>query len=43
MINVADPELEADGSDSVTECQAGFSIPGGGIRGAFSGQQIAGP
>ena len=43
MINVADPELEADGTDGVTECQAAFSIPGGAIRGAFSGQQIASP
>jgi hypothetical protein len=43
LINVADPELQADGPDGVTECQAGFSIPGGGIRGAASGEQIAGP
>lgn len=27
LINVADPELEADGADGVTEGQAGFSIP----------------
>ena len=31
-INVADLELKPDGADSVTECQAGFSIPGSGIR-----------
>ena len=37
VINVADPELEADGADGVTEGQAGFSIPGGGIRVAFVG------
>ena len=43
MINVADPELEPDGTDSVTERQAGFSIPSGGIRDAVGGEQIAGP
>jgi hypothetical protein len=43
LINVADPELKPDGSDSVTERQAGFSIPGGGIGDAGSGKQIAGP
>ena len=32
LINVPVPELEADGSDRVTECEAGFSIPGGGVR-----------
>lgn len=43
LINVADPDLEADGADGVTEGQAGFSIPRSGIRGVFIGQQIAGP
>lgn len=43
MINVADPELEPDGPDGVTERQAGFSIPRGGIRDAGAGEQIASP
>ena len=43
MINVADPELEPDGPDGVTECQAGLSIPRGGVRDAGAGEQIAGP
>jgi hypothetical protein len=43
LINVADPELQVDGSNGVTECHAGFSIPGGGISGAANGEQIAVP
>lgn len=43
LINVADPELEPDGTDGVTECQTGFSIPRGGVRDAAAGEQIAGP
>jgi hypothetical protein len=43
LINAADPELEPDGSDSVTERQTGFSIPRGGVRDAGAGEQIAGP
>ena len=43
MINVSDPELETNGADGVTEGQAGFPIPCGGVRGAAAGEQIAGP
>ena len=43
LINVSDPELEADGADSVTECQACLSIPGDGVRGSCTGEEIAGP
>ena len=43
LINVADPDLESDGSDGVTERQTGLSVPGGGVRRACAGQQIAGP
>ena len=42
MINAADPELEPDGADGVTERQTGFSIPRGGVRDAGAGEQIAG-
>ena len=31
MINVSDPELEADGADGVSERQTDFSIPRDGI------------
>lgn len=43
LINIADPELEADGANGVSERQTGFSIPRGGIRDAAAGEQIAGP
>ncbi len=43
LINVSNPKLEPDGSDGVTECQTGFSIPRGGVRDAAGGEQIAGP
>ena len=43
MINIADPELEPDGTDGVTERQTGFSIPRRRIRDAAAGEQIAGP
>jgi hypothetical protein len=33
LINVADPDFEADGTDGVTECHAGLSVPRGGVRG----------
>jgi hypothetical protein len=42
-INFADPELKPDGADSVTECQAGFSIPRGGVRLARAVEKITGP
>ena len=42
LINVAEPDFEADGTDCVTERQAGFSIPRGGVRDAAGGEQIAG-
>ena len=42
MINVADPEFEADGPNGVSERQTGFSIPRGGIWDAGAGEQIAG-
>lgn len=43
MINVSDPEFETDGTDGVTEGQAGFSVPSGGVRGSCACEQIAGP
>jgi hypothetical protein len=42
LINVADPDFEADGTDGVSECHAGLSVPRGGVRGAGAGDQIAG-
>jgi hypothetical protein len=43
LVNIAEPDFEADGTDGVSERQAGFSIPGGGVRDAAGGEQIAGP
>lgn len=43
MINVAEPDFEAGGTDGVSERQTGLSIPRGGVRGAAGGEQIAGP
>ena len=42
LVNVAEPDFEADGTDGVSERQAGFSVPGGGVRDAAGGEQIAG-
>jgi hypothetical protein len=41
-INVGEPDFGADGGDSVTEGQGGFSVPGGSVRDAAGGEQIAG-
>jgi hypothetical protein len=43
LINVAEPDFDANGSDSVSEGQTGLSIPRGGVRCAAGGEQIAGP
>lgn len=42
LINVGEPDFEADGTDGVSERQTGFSIPSGGVRDAAGGEQIAG-
>ena len=43
LINVAEPDFEADGADGVSERQARLSVPSGGVRDAGGGEQIAGP
>ena len=43
LVNVAEPDFETDGTDGVSERQAGFSVPSGGVRDAAAGEQIAGP
>jgi len=41
LTNVADPDLEPDSADGVTERQTGFSIPRGGVRDANSECAVA--
>lgn len=42
LVDVAKPDFKPDGTKDGSEREAGFAVPGGGLRDAGGGEQIGG-